>query len=87
MITLTKPSDSTPTTTTEQGPKIMAPRRPWYPLVGHRKGLYANDLVTLASALWVLALEGGTAHLGHDLYEARCSATTGQQGPCYCPAH
>lgn len=39
------------------------PRRPWYPLVGHRSGLKANDLVTLASALFVLALEGGTAHV------------------------
>lgn len=37
-------------------------QRPWYPLVGHRDGLRANDLVTLASALFVLALEGGTAH-------------------------
>lgn len=36
--------------------------RPWYPLVGHRDGLRANDLVSLASAFWILALEGGTAH-------------------------
>ena len=48
---------------------IMAKRRlsgtprPWYPLVGHREGLRANDPVSLASALFVLALEGGTAHL------------------------
>lgn len=36
--------------------------RPWYPLVGHRRGLRANDLVTLASAFVILANEGGTAH-------------------------
>lgn len=47
---------------------IMAKRRlsrtvrPWYPLVGHRDGLRANDLISLASALFVLALEGGTAY-------------------------
>jgi len=35
--------------------------RPWYPLMSHRNGLRANDLVSLASALWILALEGGTA--------------------------
>lgn len=48
---------------TEQGtplPKITP--RPWYPLVGHREGLRANDLVTLASAFWILGNEGGTAH-------------------------
>lgn len=37
--------------------------RPWYPLVGHRDGLRRNDLVTLGSALFVLALEGGTQYL------------------------
>ena len=36
-------------------------KRPYYPLMGHREGLRANDLVTLASAFWILALEGGTA--------------------------
>ena len=36
-------------------------KRPYYPLIGHRDGLRANDLVTLASAFWILALEGGTA--------------------------
>lgn len=36
--------------------------RPWYPLMAHRDGLRRNDLVTLGSALFVLALEGGTAH-------------------------
>lgn len=41
-------------------PKITP--RPWYPLVGHREGLRSNDLVTLASALFILSLEGGTAH-------------------------
>lgn len=35
---------------------------PWYPLMGHREGLRRNDPVTLASALFILALEGGTAH-------------------------
>ena len=38
-------------------------QRPWYPLVGHREGLRANDPVSFASALFILALEGGTAHL------------------------
>jgi hypothetical protein len=37
-------------------------RYPWYPLVGHRQGLRANDLVTLSSAFWLLMNEGGTAH-------------------------
>lgn len=40
-------------------------QRPWYPLQGHRDGLRRNDLVSLASALFVLSLEGGTAHHGH----------------------
>jgi hypothetical protein len=44
--------------------------RPWYPLVGHRSGLRANDLVSLASAFFVLALEGGTAHMSADLEAA-----------------
>lgn len=38
-------------------------RYPWYPLVGHRSGLRANDMISLASALFILALEGGTAHM------------------------
>lgn len=33
--------------------------RPWYPLIGHREGLRMNDLVTLASALFVECLERG----------------------------
>jgi hypothetical protein len=37
--------------------------RPWYPIMGHREGLRMNDLVTLASAFSILALEGGTAHM------------------------
>ena len=48
---------------TEQGtpaPKITP--RPWYPLVGHREGLRMNNPVTLASAIFILSLEGGTAH-------------------------
>lgn len=40
--------------------KVMA-RLPWYPLVGHREGLRANDLTTLASAFWILAYHSGTA--------------------------
>lgn len=40
-----------------------APRLPYYPLVGHRAGLRRNDLGTLASALWILANAGGTAHM------------------------
>lgn len=47
-------------TGTEQGtPTPRMVRRPWYPLVGHRQGLRANDLTTLASALWVECLERG----------------------------
>jgi hypothetical protein len=42
-------------------------RYPWYPLYGHRSGLRANDPVSLASAFWIMALEGGTAHLSTDL--------------------
>lgn len=57
--------------TTEQRPNPVGvdkqTPRPWYPLMGHRSGLRANDLVTLASALFVLSLEGGTAHQGCDL--------------------
>ena len=34
-----------------------------YPLVGHRQGLRANDLITLASAFAIIANHGGTAHL------------------------
>lgn len=53
-------------TGTEQGtPTTRTVRRPWYPLVGHRQGLRRNDMTTLASALWILGNEGGTAHYGH----------------------
>lgn len=37
-------------------------RLPAYPLMGHREGLRMNDLVTLASAFWIISIEGGTAH-------------------------
>ncbi len=37
-------------------------RQPWYPLEGHREGLRANDLETLASAFLVISYHGGTAH-------------------------
>lgn len=33
--------------------------RPWYPLIGHREGLRANDLISLASAFFIDCLEGG----------------------------
>lgn len=47
-------------TGTEQGtPTPRMVRRPGYPLVGHRRGLRSNDLVTLASALWIECLERG----------------------------
>jgi hypothetical protein len=36
-----------------------------FQLVGHRDGLQANDPVSLASALTILAQRGHTAHLGH----------------------
>lgn len=42
--------------------RLSGTPRPWYPLMGHREGLRRNDPVTLASALFILALEGGTAH-------------------------
>jgi hypothetical protein len=38
-------------------------RYPSRPLVGLREGLRANDPITLASAFWILANEGGTVHL------------------------
>lgn len=38
---------------------------PWYPLMAHRDGLRRNDPGTLASALFIVSLEGGTAHHGH----------------------
>ena len=37
---------------------------PWYPLMAHRDGLRRNDPGTLASALFIVSLEGGTAHHG-----------------------
>lgn len=39
----------------------VATPRPLYPLVGHRAGLRANDLVSLASALWIEANERGAS--------------------------
>ena len=33
------------------------------PLHDHREGLRANDMTVLHSALWILAVRGGTAHL------------------------
>jgi hypothetical protein len=48
-------------------PVTRTVRRPWYPLVGHRDGLRRNDMITLASALFILALEGGTAYMSTDL--------------------
>lgn len=49
--------------TPDKIPGQAATRHPWYPLVGHRDGLRMNDLVSLASAFWILANDGGTAHL------------------------
>lgn len=34
-----------------------------YPLVGHRMGLRANDMISLASAFAVIANHGGTAYM------------------------
>lgn len=49
----------------EDAPSLTRPNAlPLYPLYGHREGLRRNCTVTLASALWLLALAGGTAHLG-----------------------
>lgn len=39
-----------------------ANRAPWYPLEGHREGLRANDLITLASAFTIIDRLGHTAH-------------------------
>ncbi len=40
-------------------------RSPSYPLYGHREGLRVNDMISLHSALVILAMNGGTAHLSH----------------------
>lgn len=63
-VSLDKPTDtlSTPAVDTMALRKAECARLPWYPLMGHREGLRRNDPVTLASALFILALEGGTAH-------------------------
>lgn len=63
-LTLDKITDMDPTPAST--PRTQD-RRPWYPLHGHRSGLRANDLGTLASALWILALHGGTAYKRSDL--------------------
>ncbi len=39
-----------------------ANRAPWYPLVGHREGLRANDLITLDSAFRIMGQLGHLAH-------------------------
>ena len=39
-----------------------ANRTPWYPLVGHREGLRANDLITLDSAFRIMGQLGHLAH-------------------------
>lgn len=54
-LTLDKITDYDPT----PAPTPRGTRLPWYPLVGHRSGLRRNDLTTLASALWLEALERG----------------------------
>lgn len=59
-ISLTKITDTDPTPSTTPRTRV---RHPYYPLVGHRNGLRANDPVSLASAFWILAIEGGTAHM------------------------
>ena len=80
-VSLAKPSDFAVCDREEQIPAHMSrplinrTRRgqsvlPWYPLVGHRPGLRMNDLSTLASAIFILALEGGTAHQSLDLTES-----------------
>ena len=56
-------------------------RLPWYPLMGHREGLRRNDPVTLASALFILALEGGTAH-GPGEYPTVGRDWSEDEGPC-----
>lgn len=33
------------------------------PLHDHREGIRANDMTVLHSALWILAVRGGTVHL------------------------
>ena len=49
-------------------PWHRTPRQTGYPVVGHRAGLRANDLVTLASAFWIISLHGGTAQPGDPLW-------------------
>lgn len=65
-VSLAKPTDGRQVEQVScPGTKI--PQRPWYPLVGHRVGLAANSPVALASAFWILANEGGTAHRSWEL--------------------
>lgn len=61
-ITNSIPELATPTESGLAYRRSQSPRRPWYPLVGHREGLRRNDMITLHSALFILALEGGTVH-------------------------
>ncbi len=79
MITLNKtPGMGTGTEQGTPAPKITP--RPSYPLVGHRKGLRMNDLVTLASAIFILSLEGGTAHEGCGWTPEACRKSQAKHG-------
>ena len=62
-VTLAKPTDRTLPAYENATKRNPLPR---YPLMSHRKGLRKNDLTYLASAFWILALEGGTAQPVHD---------------------
>ena len=58
--------DTAPRTNPVGTPDMVADPDCRYPadrkLVSHREGLRANDPITLASAFWILANAGGTAH-------------------------
>lgn len=64
---------------TKHGRGNDCPVHPWptprqagtgYPLVGHRRGLQANDLVTLASAFWITS----TSRLADPIEPCDCTS-------------
>lgn len=75
VVSLDKIVDDVPSTPGFRNAYQVRTRRPWYPLVGHREGLRANDLITLASAFWIISQSGGTAHnLACDCESVHCTA-------------
>src|SRR3546814_4770083 len=64
----------------ERGGANVQTRLPRYPLMGHREGLRMNDMITLASALWVLALHSGTAHQTPAVQSRSAERRAGKEG-------